>query len=49
MINRNILYALVGVLVIAVTILGYNLYQERKKPDGLSINIGPSGLKIENK
>jgi hypothetical protein len=49
MINRNILYALVGVLVIAVTILGYNLYQERNKPDGLSINIGPSGLKIENK
>jgi hypothetical protein len=49
MINRNILYAIVGVLVVAVGVLGYNLYQERKQPEGLSINIGPSGLKIENK
>jgi hypothetical protein len=49
MINRNILYAIVGVLVIAVTVLGYKLYEERKKPEGLSINLGPSGLKIENK
>ena len=47
MINRNILYALVGVLAIAVGVLGYSLYQERHKPDGVSINIGPSGLKIE--
>lgn len=49
MINRNVLYAIVGVLVIAVAVLGYNLYQERNKPEGLSINIGPGGLKIENK
>ncbi len=49
MINRNVLYAIVGALVVAVAVLGYNLYQERKKPEGLSINIGPSGLKIENK
>jgi hypothetical protein len=49
MINRNILFAIVGALVVAVTVLGYNLYQERKKPDGLSINVGPGGLKIENK
>jgi hypothetical protein len=49
MMNRNILYALVGALVVAVAVLGYNLYQERKKPEGLSINVGPSGLKIENK
>ena len=49
MMNRNILYALVGALVVAVAVLGYSLYQERKKPDGVSINIGPGGLKIEGK
>ena len=49
MINRNVLYALVGVLIAVVAVLGYNLYQERKKPDGISINVGPSGLKIDTK
>jgi hypothetical protein len=49
MINRNVLYAIVGALVVAVAVLGYNLYQERKKPDGLSINVGPGGLKIEGR
>jgi hypothetical protein len=47
--NRNVLYSLVGVLAIAVGVLGYSLYQERNKPDGVSINIGPGGLKIEGK
>lgn len=49
MIKRNVLYAVVGALVVAVAVLGYNLYQERKKPDGLSINVGPNGLKIEGR
>lgn len=49
MMNRNILYAIVGALVVVVAVLGYNLYQERKKPDGLSINVGPNGLKIEGR
>lgn len=47
--NRNVLYALLGALVVAVAVLGYNLYQEKKQPEGVSINIGPSGLKVENK
>ena len=33
--NRSILYAVVGVLAIAVGILGYNLYQAKKEPQGL--------------
>ena len=49
MISRNILFAIVGALIVAVGVLGYNLYQEKKQPDGLSINVGPGGLKIENK
>ncbi|WP_200941155.1 hypothetical protein [Afipia sp. Root123D2] len=47
--NRNILYAIVGALIVAVGILGYILYQEKKQPEGLQINVGPDGLKIKSK
>lgn len=47
--NRNILYAIVGTLVIAVGILGYKVSQDNKKPEGLQINVGPDGLKIQSK
>src|ERR1700694_322154 len=48
-INRNILYLVVGALIVAVGVLGYNLYQTKKEPEGLQINLGPNGLKIQNK
>ena len=47
--NRNVLYLIIGVLVVAVGVLGYNLYQAKKEPEGLQINVGPNGLKIQNK
>ncbi len=47
--NRNLLYAVVGALVVVVAILGYNLYQAKKQPEGLQINLGPNGVKIESK
>jgi hypothetical protein len=47
--NRNILFLIIGALVIVVGVLGYNLYQAKKEPQGLQINVGPNGLKIENK
>jgi hypothetical protein len=47
--NRNILYLLIGALVVAVGVLGYNLYQSKKEPQGLQINLGPNGVKIQNK
>lgn len=47
--NRNVLYLIIGVLVIAVGVLGYNLYQVKKQPEGLQINVGPDGLKIQSK
>ena len=47
--NRNVMYLIIGVLVIAVGALGYNLYQAKKEPDGLQINVGPNGLKIQSK
>jgi hypothetical protein len=49
-VNRtNILYATIGVLIIAVAVLGYELYQERHPPEGVHIDLGPNGLTIEKK
>ena len=47
--NRNVLYLLIGVLAIAVGVLGYNLYEAKKQPEGVQINLGPDGLKIKSK
>jgi hypothetical protein len=47
--NRNVMYLIIGVLVVAVGVLGYNLYQVKKQPEGLQINVGPDGLKIQSK
>jgi hypothetical protein len=47
--NRNLLYLIIGALVVVVAVLGYNVYQTKKQPEGLQINLGPNGLKIENK
>lgn len=47
--NRNIMYLIIGALIVAVAVLGYNLYQTKKEPEGLQINVGPSGLKIQSK
>jgi hypothetical protein len=47
--NRNILFLIIGALIVVVAVLGYNVYQSKKQPEGLQINLGPNGLKIENK
>jgi RsiW-degrading membrane proteinase PrsW (M82 family) len=47
--NRNLMYLVIGALIVVVAVLGYNLYQDKKQPEGLQINVGPNGLKIQNK
>ena len=48
--NRtNILYLIIGALVIVVAVLGYQLYQDRHQPEGVRIEVGPGGLSIEKK
>lgn len=47
--NRNVLYALVGALLIASGALGYKVYKDNQEPKGLQINVGPGGLKVQNK
>ena len=48
-INRNVLYLIVAVLLVGVGVLSYQLYQAKKQPEGLHINVGPDGLKIQSK
>jgi hypothetical protein len=48
-ISRNLLFLIIGALVVTAGVLGYNLYQAKKQPDGLQINVGPNGLKIQGK
>ena len=47
--NRNFMFLIIGALIVAVGVLGYSLYQTKKEPEGLQINVGPSGVKIQNK
>ena len=49
MIRSNVLYLIIGALVVAVGVLGYNLYQDRKEPKGVQINLGERGLSIQKK
>ncbi len=47
--NRNVLYLVIGALVVAAGVFGYMLYQERQKTSGIEINVGESGISIEKK
>jgi len=47
--RNNLIFIIIGALAVAVAVLGYNLYQERKQPDGVQINLGSGGVSIEKK
>ena len=47
--DRNLLYVVIGVLVVATVVVGYLLYQERQKTTGIDINVGNSGVSIQTK
>lgn len=47
--NRNLLVLIIAVLIAGIGVLGYNLYEAKKEPKGLQINVGPDGLKVQNK
>jgi hypothetical protein len=49
MTRSNTLYLIVGALVVAVSVLGYLLYDAKKEPEGVQIKVGPGGLSIEKK
>ena len=47
--RSNILYLAIGALVVVVAVLGYQVYQDKKKPEGVNIKLGPGGISIEKK
>ena len=47
--SRNLLVALVVLLLAGLAATGYALYQEKKQPDGVQISIGKDGLSIKEK
>lgn len=47
--NRNILILAICALAILGAVLGYQLYEERRQPDGVQIIVGPGGLSVEKK
>ena len=47
-VSRNALYLVVGALVVATMVIGYQLYQEQQRT-GIDINVGKAGISIETK
>jgi len=47
--RNNVLYLVIGALAVAVAVLSYQLYQDRKEPKGVNIDVGPGGLSIQGK
>jgi hypothetical protein len=47
--SRQMLIGLVVLLAVGVGVLGYSLYEEKKQPDGVQINLGPNGVSVEGK
>jgi hypothetical protein len=48
-VNRNVLYLVIGALVVVAVVVGYLLYQERQNTSGIDINVGNSGVSIQTK
>jgi RsiW-degrading membrane proteinase PrsW (M82 family) len=47
--NTNMLYTVIAVLAVVAAVLGYQLYEAKKDPKGVQINIGPGGVSMEKK
>lgn len=46
---RNVLYLAIGALLVCSGVLGYALYQEHQKKEGIEISIGQRGISVEKK
>lgn len=48
-INRNMLFLIIGALVVVVAVLSYKVYEDNRQPKGVQLNIGPAGISVEKK
>jgi RsiW-degrading membrane proteinase PrsW (M82 family) len=47
MAKSNSLYLIIGALVVIVAGLGFYVYREETKPEGVSISIGEGGVQVQ--
>ncbi|WP_162901554.1 hypothetical protein [Breoghania sp. L-A4] len=47
--NKNALYGIIAVLVVAAGVLGYQYYQESQKTSGIELSVGERGITVETK
>ena len=47
--NRNALYLIIGILIVAGAAMGYQLYSERQRTDRVEIAVGKNGISVEKK
>jgi hypothetical protein len=47
--NRQALILLAGALVVVIAVLSYLIYQERREPNGVELNVDGHRISIEKK
>jgi len=47
--NRNVLYLIIGALVVVSAVLLYYLYEDRQMTPGIEINLDKKGISIERR
>ncbi|MGK6312854.1 hypothetical protein [Neorhizobium sp. DT-125] len=47
MTRSNNLYLIIGALILVIVGLGFYVYREETKPEGVQISIGENGIKVE--
>jgi hypothetical protein len=48
-VSRNVLYLVIGTLVVITAVIGALLYQERQQTAGIDISVGQGGVSVETK
>ena len=47
--NRNVLYLVIGALIVVAAGLGYMFYQEQQKTSSIELNLNKDGVSVETK
>ena len=47
--SRNLLYLVMGALIVVLVVLGYRFYEERQKTSGIEIEVGKRSISVETK
>lgn len=46
--GRNILFLIIGALIVVVAGFGYYTYKQEKKPSGIEMKIDKSGISVDH-